>query len=107
MKRVLSEPKDSKCSLGELVEFESQYVGISGYKALFVRLFINSYDRYRKELKGDWKDAAAPGAGQLYNLGSHIIDQVVSLFGRPSKVTAFLENVRQLGPSEVDDSVRG
>lgn len=64
-----------------------------------------SYDRYRHELKGDWKEAKLPGAGQVYNLGSHLIDQVVSLFGRPDKVTGFVENVRGLGDPEVDDSV--
>ena len=64
-----------------------------------------SYDRYRNELKGDWKEAHLPAAGIVYNLGSHIIDQVVSLLGRPEKVTGFVENIRELGHPDVDDSV--
>lgn len=64
-----------------------------------------SYDRYRTVLKGDWKEANIPGAGQVYNLGSHIIDQAVALLGRPEKVTGFVENLRGLGDPNVDDSV--
>lgn len=64
-----------------------------------------SYDRYRTVLKGDWKEANIPGAGQVYNLGSHIIDQVVALLGRPENVTGFIENLRGLGDPNVDDSV--
>ena len=42
----------------------------------------------------------------MYDLGTHIIDQVVSLFGKPEKVTGFVENLRGLGDPSVDDSVR-
>lgn len=65
-----------------------------------------SYDRYRATQKGNWKEAKLAGTGQIYDLGTHIIDQVVSLFGKPDKVTGFLENVRGLGHPEVDDNVR-
>lgn len=45
-------------SLGDLVEFES------------------NYDRFRPSGKGGWReDAAEGGSGILYDLGSHLIDQ--------------------------------
>ena len=56
-------------------------------------------------IKGTWKDENLPGAGLVYDLGVHLIDQVVSLFGKPAKVTGFIENVRGIGHPDVDDAV--
>ncbi|PID91952.1 MAG: oxidoreductase [Bacteroidetes bacterium] len=50
--------------LGRLVEFESHF------------------DRYRNYIKPSWKDQST-GTGTLYNLGSHLIDQALQLFGLP------------------------
>ncbi|KLO10156.1 NAD-binding protein [Schizopora paradoxa] len=86
LRRLLSEPASSPVSIGEIVDFESHY------------------DRYRDKLKGDWKEVDAPGSGQVYNLGSHLIDQAVVLFGRPNSVTGLATNVRGLGNLNVDDS---
>jgi predicted dehydrogenase len=44
-----------------------------------------------------------PGSGLVYDLGSHLIDQALVLFGKPERVTAFLQNVGQLG--DVEDNV--
>jgi len=48
------------------------------------------YDRYRPELKGGnaWRERNEPGAGIFYDLGSHLIDQALSLFGHPQTITA-------------------
>ncbi|KAL4935782.1 hypothetical protein BDV06DRAFT_233950 [Aspergillus oleicola] len=43
------------------------------------------------------------GHGHMLTLGSHTIDQALTLFGRPSAVTAFLRNQRGI-ESEVEDS---
>lgn len=64
-----------------------------------------SFDRYRKGLKGTWKDEPLPAAGLTYDLGSHLIDQALCLFGRPEKLTAFTKNIRGVGNPGVDDSV--
>jgi predicted dehydrogenase len=64
-----------------------------------------SFDRYRTALKGTWKDEAGPASGQTYDLGSHLIDQALALFGRPKSITAFIENTRNIGDPDVDDSV--
>ncbi|HMK21920.1 MAG TPA: Gfo/Idh/MocA family oxidoreductase, partial [Terriglobales bacterium] len=64
--------------LGRVVEFESRY------------------DRYRPKLKaGAWREQAVPGAGLLYDLGSHLIDQAVVLFGSPMGVVADLRRQRE------------
>jgi predicted dehydrogenase len=56
-------------------------------------------------LKGTWKDEPLPAGGQTYDLGAHLIDQALTLFGRPEKLTAFIQNVRGVGRPEVDDCV--
>ena len=50
-------------------------------------------------------DQPLPAAGSTYNIGSHLIDQALNLFGRPSRITAFIENLRQIGNTSVNDSV--
>lgn len=65
-------------SLGDVAEFETHF------------------DRHRPDPPADtWKTADAPGHGALYDLGSHLIDQVYHLFGMPEKVTAFVGNQRR------------
>ena len=45
------------------------------------------FDRYRPELSGKiHKESDLPGSGTLYDLGSHIIDQSLQLFGWPNAV---------------------
>ncbi|AEI51274.1 oxidoreductase [Runella slithyformis] len=71
-------------SLGDIIEFEGHF------------------DRYRPEVaQGTWKEVAAAGAGTLYNLGPHLIDQALVLFGTPQKVTATIKIIRPGG--ETDD----
>lgn len=48
---------------------------------------INSYyarwDRFRPHVVERWQENDDPGQGVLYDLGSHLIDQVLVLFGEP------------------------
>ncbi len=47
------------------------------------------YDRFRNYVEANtWKEEAKPGTGILYNLGSHMLDQVLILFGKPNEVDA-------------------
>jgi predicted dehydrogenase len=47
------------------------------------------YDRFRNYIEANtWKEEAKPGTGILYNLGSHMLDQVLLLFGKPNEVDA-------------------
>jgi len=50
--------------------------------------FESHFDRYRPRLKGTWRERAGPGSGILFDLGSHLVDQAVVLFGPPEAVTA-------------------
>ena len=44
-----------------------------------------------------------PGGGAIYDLGAHLIDQTIQLFGLPKRLTAFLGHQRE-GMSGSDDS---
>ena len=60
------------------------------------------YDRFRNYIEANtWKEESAPGTGILYNLGSHMLDQVLVLFGYPQEVDARLGAQRPGG--RVDD----
>jgi scyllo-inositol 2-dehydrogenase (NADP+) len=57
--------------LGRVVEYESRF------------------DRFRPNVKpGAWREQALPGSGLLFDLGSHLIDQAVLIFGRPKGIYA-------------------
>ncbi|MHA6249802.1 oxidoreductase [Pontibacter sp. CAU 1760] len=63
--------------LGNVVEYEAHF------------------DRFRNFLKPNtWKEESAPGSGILYDLGSHLIDQALCLFGLPDEVSAELRTQR-------------
>ena len=59
------------------------------------------YDLFRPQISAKWKEHAGEGCGALYDLGPHLIDQALQLFGTPQTVCA--ELIRQRPGVEVDD----
>ena len=60
------------------------------------------YDRYTPELSyKTHKETPTPGVGIVYDLGSHLIDQALLLFGMPHSVFADIDVLRP--ESKVDD----
>jgi scyllo-inositol 2-dehydrogenase (NADP+) len=59
------------------------------------------FDRFRPGVRDRWREWAEPGAGLLYDLGSHLIDQALVLFGSPDHVWADLG--RQREGAQIDD----
>jgi len=60
------------------------------------------FDRYSEILSyKQHKEIPGPGAGILYDLGPHLIDQSLQLFGMPESVFADTTNLRPI--SQVDD----
>ncbi|HEX8223408.1 MAG TPA: Gfo/Idh/MocA family oxidoreductase [Allosphingosinicella sp.] len=53
-----------------------------------IRLFEAHWDRFRPVPKPGWREEPAEGAGLLWDLGPHLIDQALVLFGRPDGVSA-------------------
>lgn len=62
--------------LGRLVEYEAHF------------------DRYRNFIRDSWKEKPEHKTGTLYNLGSHLIDQALVLFGMPDALHADIRKQR-------------
>ncbi|MBN1924742.1 MAG: Gfo/Idh/MocA family oxidoreductase, partial [Prolixibacteraceae bacterium] len=72
-------------SIGEVVEYESHF------------------DRYRPMgERVEWKNTPGNGTGTLYDLGPHLIDQALVLFGKPDYIYADIRRVRK--PENIDDT---
>jgi predicted dehydrogenase len=55
------------------------------------------FDRYKDSLSAKaHKEVPGPGSGSLYDLGSHLIDQALQLFGRPEKIFADIKVARPI-----------
>ena len=65
-------------ALGEVVQFESHF------------------DRWRPTAPATWKEARAGGSWQ--DLGPHLVDQALQLFGRPESITADIAALREGAP---------
>ncbi len=67
-----------------------------------VKYYEAHFDRFSPELKsGSWRDENLPGGGILYDLGAHLIDQALCLFGIPNSIKASIKAERTGSP--VDD----
>lgn len=65
--------------------------------------FEAHFDRYRPEVNhATWKESGVAETGTLYNLGSHLIDQALVLFGKPQAVYADIRAMRE--GAKTDDS---
>ena len=73
----------SEGRLGEVMHFESHY------------------DRYRPLVRKRWREQPGPASGIWYDLGPHLVDQALQLFGTPEGVRADLEMQRE-GAQTVD-----
>ena len=61
------------------------------------------YNRFKPVLNAKrWKEIVSPANGILYDLGAHIIDQSVMLFGTPLSISG--ETFTQRPNSEIDDA---
>ncbi|MFJ6184340.1 Gfo/Idh/MocA family oxidoreductase [Streptomyces sp. NPDC092295] len=70
-----------------------------------VQRFESRFERWRPQLKGGWRESGAPEeiGGLLYDLGSHVVDQALVLFGPAVRVYAEAD-VRRPGAETDDDT---
>jgi scyllo-inositol 2-dehydrogenase (NADP+) len=59
------------------------------------------FDRFRPDIQNRWREQNLPGSGILYDLGSHLIDQALVLFGMPNTIWADLRTERE-GAKAID-----
>ncbi|MCW3478437.1 oxidoreductase [Neisseriaceae bacterium JH1-16] len=63
--------------------------------------FESHIDRYRPQVRERWRESAVPGGGIWCDLGPHLVDQALQLFGQPLAVSAQLARQRD-GAQAVD-----
>ena len=70
-----------------------------------VHRFESRFERWRPEPKQSWKESGDPAdlGSILFDLGTHLIDQAITLFGRPTHVYAELRTLRN-GAKTDDDT---
>ncbi|MDR7273650.1 Gfo/Idh/MocA family protein [Catenuloplanes atrovinosus] len=69
-----------------------------------VHRFESRFEVWKPALKeGSWKEESAPGAGVLYDLGAHVVDQALLLFG-PAEVEHAELGVVRSGSAVPDDA---
>ncbi|RKN45409.1 Gfo/Idh/MocA family oxidoreductase [Micromonospora endolithica] len=68
-----------------------------------VTRFESRFERWRPEIKPGWRESGTPdqAGGVLYDLGAHLIDQAVQLFGPVASVYAEVD--RRRPDAQVDD----
>ncbi|MGY0216112.1 oxidoreductase [Endozoicomonadaceae bacterium StTr2] len=59
-----------------------------------IKLFESRFDRFRPEVRQRWREQATDGGGILFDLGPHLIDQALDLFGLPEALTAQSQMLR-------------
>jgi predicted dehydrogenase len=65
-----------------------------------VRHFESHMDRFRPAVRQRWREDPGPGAGLWFDLGPHLIDQAMYLFGLPETVNASFGVMREGGLTE-------
>ncbi len=65
--------------------------------------YESHYDRFRTQPRRDvWRESGGPGGGTLFDLGPHVIDQALTLFGAPETIFASVRVERE--NAVVDDA---
>lgn len=104
--KKLAEKQNKMLSVYHNRRYDSDYLTIkkvleTGHLGEVVEVEMR-FDRYRLH-RGNkkHKETPGPGTGNLYDLGSHLLDQAIQLFGMPSRIFADIDIVRL--ESRVDD----
>lgn len=63
--------------------------------------FESHFDRYRPQVQARWRESAGLGGGLWYDLGSHLLDQALQLFGTPNAI--WLDLAKQRDGAVADD----
>lgn len=102
---ALAEENGRLLSVFQNRRWDSEYLGARAIMAEGrlgeVLHFESHMDRFRPEVRVRWREVAGPGAGLWYDLGPHLLDQALQLFGLPQTVSANL--TRQRAQAQTDD----
>lgn len=68
---------------------------IAGGQLGGIQYFESHFDRFRPEVQPRWRERPGAGAGLWWDLGPHLVDQALCLFGRPEALTARTLSTRE------------
>lgn len=57
--------------------------------------FHSHFDRHRPQIQERWRESGQPGSGLWFDLGPHLLDQALQLFGVPQAVFADIGRQRE------------
>ena len=57
--------------------------------------FESHFDRFRPQVRDRWRENPGPGSGVWADLGPHLVDQALCLFGLPTRVLASFGTLRE------------
>ncbi len=60
-----------------------------------IKVLQSHFDRFRPEVRERWREKPGEATGIWYDLGSHLLDQALSLFGAPASLTANCKMLRE------------
>lgn len=60
----------------------------------------SAFDRFRPAVRARWRESAQPGGGLWFDLGPHLLDQTLQLFGWPEAITLDAGILRDGGQSD-------
>jgi len=76
---------------------------VEGQRLGRIALYEAHFDRYRLQTRpGAWREKVEPGSGVFFDLGVHLIDQAMQLFGPPATISADIRIEREA--AVVDDA---
>ncbi|MBV2151186.1 oxidoreductase [Sphingobium sp. AS12] len=62
--------------------------------------FESHFDRFRPDVRDRWREDGSPGSGVWFDLGPHLVDQALAMFGRPQSVNADIAALREGSASD-------
>ncbi len=60
-----------------------------------VRYFESAIERFRPQVRDRWREHDLPGSGLWFDLGPHLLDQALCLFGIPQRMHGHLRRLRE------------
>jgi scyllo-inositol 2-dehydrogenase (NADP+) len=97
--KKIAEEKDLICSVFHNRRYDGDFRTLQKLVAdqtLGNLVYLEShFDRFRPQVSENWREKDVPGNGITYDLGSHLIDQVVLLFGKPESIFADIRKQRK------------
>lgn len=102
---ALAEEKGQLLSVFHNRRWDSDYLGVrqaieQGLVGRVVQ-FESHIDRFRPQVRVRWREQNVPGSGLWFDLGPHLIDQALQLFGLPESVQGNIATLRE--QAEVND----